>query len=690
MNYLINLGRFNLFKPKAEKEALNPYYQESTIIPILKRQKFLYRVDVSHWRFGQEEALDIYRPRRITMQEVYFDALLDSHLQTVLQSRLLNVLNTPFKVVDENGEEDEQLTRLLKKRWFYKYLGFVMESKFHGYSVIALKLKNGVIYDTASIPRENVIPDHRAVLTDINSDDCVYIDQNPYSNLYTFVGDTSFGLINECARYTIFKKQAINLWSQYQELFGIPYRVGKYRGNDKRVMDRMEQHLRDMGSAAYGLFPSGAEIELITTGQTDGHNVFKAGAEFSNLEISKRVLGQTMTTENGSSRSQAEVHMDKERDLAKADFRFVQFEINDNFFPLLMRWGVPLQNRFFEFDLSKKLPLAQDQLSVDTFLAQYFDLEGDYIERTYGVPVKIKEKQPVPLLPTKPNEEPEEDKQEDTTKKDKNKPVKTSSLFTAQLRTEEYYAKDNSLFAVFTRLAKSVFTGTMKGVIDNGSYTYYNEEFQTAIKDAFGKDIIKFKKGSPERKLYEQLLFDAKNFAAHKSYRVVNELKALAQKFNKTGEEEFLTISQKIHNTQNGAYLQTEFNAFVATTQNAEQFLSYQKDKDIFPYLRFQTVGDDRVRKEHKVLNGITLPIDHPFFDTHIPPLDHECRCELVQETKGARVTHEDKLKDLPNLPAEFAHNTAKTGRVYTDKHPYYQDVADSDKKKIEKFIKDN
>ncbi len=61
----------------------------------------------------------------------------------------------------------------------------------------------------------------------------------------------------------------------------------------------------------------------------------------------------------------------------------------------------------------------------------------------------------------------------------------------------------------------------------------------------------------------------------------------------------------------------------------AARYRKQQLDKDVMPYLVYHTVGDDRVRKDHAALDGLVLPADDPFWETHYPPWDWGCRCTV-------------------------------------------------------------
>lgn len=55
----------------------------------------------------------------------------------------------------------------------------------------------------------------------------------------------------------------------------------------------------------------------------------------------------------------------------------------------------------------------------------------------------------------------------------------------------------------------------------------------------------------------------------------------------------------------------------------------------VMPYLQAQTVGDRRVRDEHVAFQGVTLPVNDPFWTEFWPPLYFRCRCDVVQLSRG-------------------------------------------------------
>ena len=49
------------------------------------------------------------------------------------------------------------------------------------------------------------------------------------------------------------------------------------------------------------------------------------------------------------------------------------------------------------------------------------------------------------------------------------------------------------------------------------------------------------------------------------------------------------------------------------------------------PFLQYRAVLDSRTRPQHRAWDGIILPVDHPWWQTHFPPNGWNCRCNVVQ-----------------------------------------------------------
>lgn len=112
-------------------------------------------------------------------------------------------------------------------------------------------------------------------------------------------------------------------WMQFIEVYGMPARLGRY-GPDatEKEISRLLSAVRALGSDAAAVVPESMPVELLEaqrSGGGDGKPVFEGLMRYVDEQISKLVLGQTMTADAGSSRAQAEVHDRVRQDIREAD-----------------------------------------------------------------------------------------------------------------------------------------------------------------------------------------------------------------------------------------------------------------------------------------------------------------------------------------------------------------------------------
>lgn len=130
------------------------------------------------------------------------------------------------------------------------------------------------------------------------------------------------GLARLAAWAFLFKSYTLKDWMAFLEVYGMPLRVGKF-GRGASLEDRriLLQAVRDISSDAAAIIPKEMDIEFIEAAGGAGNAVFSNKAEYLDRQTSKGVLGQTMTTDDGSSLGQAAVHENVRHDIARADAR---------------------------------------------------------------------------------------------------------------------------------------------------------------------------------------------------------------------------------------------------------------------------------------------------------------------------------------------------------------------------------
>ena len=112
--------------------------------------------------------------------------------------------------------------------------------------------------------------------------------------------------------------------------------------------------------------------------------------------------------------------------------------------------------------------------------------------------------------------------------------------------------------------------------------------------------------------------------------------------------------------------LRTIFDTNLRTAYAAGQWTRIQRTKKALPFLCYKTVGDGRVRPQHRAWHDIVLPVDHPWWDTHFPPCDWKCRCQVVQMTAGMVTRSGLRVWDAPpddGPPVRYENR--RTGEVF-------------------------
>lgn len=98
-------------------------------------------------------------------------------------------------------------------------------------------------------------------------------------------------------------------------------------------------------------------------------------------------------------------------------------------------------------------------------------------------------------------------------------------------------------------------------------------------------------------------------------------------------------------------YLDNVFRTNIQNAYGHGRWQQQQRNKAKRQYLMYSAINDSRVRPAHLALNRIVLPIDHPFWLTHYPPLSFRCRCTVIALTEKQAlkygITPDDKLPEV-------------------------------------------
>lgn len=355
----------------------------------------LTRKDIADWRNAWQMAINVDSPDRRRLYDIYRDCDVDGHLSGCIRQRKSFVLAKSFKLVDNAGKESDGAMACFDQAWFKELCSLVLDSRFWGHSLIELgEPETGADgnrrYSFASlVPRKHVIPEFGRIVEQQGQDWRSGIDfrSEPYSEIFIEAGGPDdLGLLLKAAQHTIPKKNMLAFWDAFGEIFGMPMRVARTTSRDDKDISRIHRMLAEMGAAQTAVLPMDTELQLIESTRADAFKVYDERVARANSEISKLIIGQTMTIEDGSSLSQSQTHLQVFMNLVEDDADMLRDVINNRLLPRMAQDGFPVKGLRFEWDSSVDYTPEQ-QVAYETMIADRYEVDPAYFAEKYSMPV---------------------------------------------------------------------------------------------------------------------------------------------------------------------------------------------------------------------------------------------------------------------------------------------------------------
>ena len=182
------------------------------------------------------------------------------------------------------------------------------------------------------------------------------------------------------------------------------------------------------------------------------------------------------------------------------------------------------------------------------------------------------------------------------------------------------------------------------------------------------------------------------DFAVAEEYQMTNDLPDIEELTEEgLSEDEIWEELEAVFSKYNDRYAMVE-NLDIEYAMIVAAYLASIREQTVLTYM---TMGDERVRPWHLQYEGFTAPRSS-FPEWLIPPIEHGCRCFLVEDTarnatSQIQASANETLKQPDWFNPTFKESVAKGGRIFSDEHPYFQ-IEEKHLKKltaIAKHIKD-
>jgi phage gp29-like protein len=385
---------------------------------IVLTQPKRFGIDIADYTASVRAFENVDFSRRYKLYDLYSDILMDTHLSSVINKRLLAVLssNIEFK---RNGKTDEAVNEQIRSPWFRRLIKDVLDTQFWGFTLCQF-FRDGEWINYDLIPRKHADPVRRIIMR--HQTDITGTSWDEYADLL-FVGDKDdLGLLAKAAPWVIYKRNTTADWAQFSEVFGMPIREYVYETDDDEARRRAIEDAQNTGSLAVLIHSAESKMNLLESGNKTGSaDLYERLCERCNSEISKLILGNTLTTEASDKGTQAlgTVHKKVEDKVAQSDRQFVLEVLNYDMTDIFLSMGINTTGGEFCFPEPKDIDLAA-KASILTQLRTTFNLpiSDDYLYEEFGVEKpkdykELKERaqaaEEPPVLPTAAKEDLEDE-----------------------------------------------------------------------------------------------------------------------------------------------------------------------------------------------------------------------------------------------------------------------------------------
>ena len=199
------------------------------------------------------------------------------------------------------------------------------------------------------------------------------------------------GILRVVAWMYLFKNYDLKDWVSFAEVYGLPLRLGKYApGASEADKVALMQALIQIGADAAGIIPDGTSIDFITTEKTSSSDLYERLAQYCDEQISKAILGQTLTSDSGGgSYAQSKTHNDVRHDLTVADCKSLASTLRrDLIRPLcIFNFGEDKRVPHIRFDCEESEDLTQTATIIGTLVNEVgLRVPTSFIYKKFSIP----------------------------------------------------------------------------------------------------------------------------------------------------------------------------------------------------------------------------------------------------------------------------------------------------------------
>ncbi len=347
------------------------------------------RKDIQSLKNSVISAESIHFPNRVLLYDLYHDVVsMDGFLGGIIEKRINSVLNKKLKFLDKEGNENKDITKLMRSKSGRALIKKILESIFWGISGVEFKIGDKFCFE--EIERKHIKPEKGLIAKNqwsISKDDGFKIDEMPF--VWVIGEKKDLGLLLGCSMYAIYKRGNFGDWAQYVEIFGQPVRIMEYDAYDTQTKEELKKILNESGNSLAMMIPKQATFQMLDGKASNGDG--KLQGEFKaacNEEMAIKILGNTETTSasKSSGYAQSKEHGEQQDEIIASDLILVENELNsEHFLNILKSYGYDVEGGEFEYELELNLAKLKIKLEIDLKVSEKVPVDDDHWYDNYGI-----------------------------------------------------------------------------------------------------------------------------------------------------------------------------------------------------------------------------------------------------------------------------------------------------------------
>lgn len=213
---------------------------------------------------------------------------------------------------------------------------------------------------------------------------------------------SKYGVLRVVAWMYLFKNYDVKDWVSFCEVYGMPLRLGTY---DATASEKDKAALMDaivkMGTDAAGIVPSGTDIKFIESNKQSSVDIYEKLARYCDEQMSKAIVGQTLTSDSGGSYAQSKTHNDVRQDLTEADCKAVMETIRrDLIRPLVeFNFGFGTHIPYFSLNSADTDDLKETSEIISTLATTGLEIPKPWLYKKFNIPAPEKGEETIGKAP---------------------------------------------------------------------------------------------------------------------------------------------------------------------------------------------------------------------------------------------------------------------------------------------------